>query len=136
MQSFRHPDGDLPLPEGFSAGYGRRATPVTCIQTALLRRRHNKGRRPQNSKEGPSPGKTLYSETGEVTETVEFSVSYSSEKGVPFVRVKAENRAFGVLAVANADVPAGKAGYLDAVAVREAKGTLDPVRISLGAVGR
>jgi len=35
----------------------------------------------------------------------------------------------GVLAVPNADPAAGKVGDLDAVAVGEAEGTLDPARI-------
>jgi hypothetical protein len=40
-------------------------------------------------------------------ETVEFSVSSASEKCMPFVRCKSENRSFGVPAVANADLTVG-----------------------------
>ena len=40
-------------------------------------------------------------------ETIEFSVSYASEKRLPFVRCKPENRPFGVPAVANTDLVIG-----------------------------
>ena len=40
-------------------------------------------------------------------ETVEFSVSYASEKRMPFVRCKPENRTFGVPAVAHTDLAIG-----------------------------
>jgi hypothetical protein len=40
-------------------------------------------------------------------ETVKFSVSYASEKCMPFVRCKPENRPLGVPAVANADSAIG-----------------------------
>ncbi len=40
-------------------------------------------------------------------ETIEFSVSYASEKRMPFVRCKPENRPFGVPAVANTDLVIG-----------------------------
>lgn len=61
-------------------------------------------------------------------EAVEFPVSRSAQEGTPFVRRKSENRAFGVLAVANTDLATGQACHLDAVAVGEAQGALDPVR--------
>jgi len=40
-------------------------------------------------------------------ETIEFTVSYATEKRVPFVRCKPENRPFGVPAVANTDLVTG-----------------------------
>jgi hypothetical protein len=40
-------------------------------------------------------------------ETIEFSVSRTSEKRMPFVRCKPENRPFGVPAVANTDLAIG-----------------------------
>ena|SRR6266851_1777081 len=40
-------------------------------------------------------------------ETVKFSVSCASEKRMPFVRCKSENRSFGVPAVANTDPAIG-----------------------------
>jgi hypothetical protein len=47
---------------------------------------------------------------------------------MPFVRGKPENRAVGVLAVANADPAARQVGHLDAVAVGKTQGALKPVR--------
>ena len=47
---------------------------------------------------------------------------------MPFARCKSENRAFGVLAVADTDLAGRQARYLDTVAVGETKGALDPVR--------
>jgi hypothetical protein len=44
----------------------------------------------------------------------------SSDKGAPFVRREPENGPLAVPAVTNADLTAVQAGYLDAVAVREA----------------
>ena len=52
-------------------------------------------------------------------ETIEFSVSYAAEKGVPFIGCKSENRPSGVPAVADADLAFGKARHLYAVAVGE-----------------
>jgi len=40
-------------------------------------------------------------------ETIEFSISYASEKRMPFVRCKPENRTFGVPAVADTDLVIG-----------------------------
>ena len=40
-------------------------------------------------------------------ETVKFSVSYASEKSMPLVRSKTENRTFGVPAIADADPTIG-----------------------------
>jgi len=64
-----------------------------------------------------------------LTETVELSVSDSSEESVPFFGGKSENRPVGVLAVANTDLVIWQACYLDAVAVGEAQGTLNPAGI-------
>ena len=61
-------------------------------------------------------------------ETIEFSVSDATEKRVPFVRGKLENRTFGVPAVANADLALGQARHFDAVAVGETQRTLHPAR--------
>jgi hypothetical protein len=61
-------------------------------------------------------------------ETIEFSVSRSAEERMPFVRGKPENRAFRVLAVTNTDHSVRQARHLDAVAVGETQGALDPVR--------
>ena len=52
----------------------------------------------------------------------------ASDKGAPFVRREPENGPFAVPAVTNADLTAVQAGYLDAVAVREAQRALDPGR--------
>lgn len=40
-------------------------------------------------------------------ETIEFPVPYASEKCVPFIWCKSENRSFGVPAVADTDLVAG-----------------------------
>jgi hypothetical protein len=48
---------------------------------------------------------------------------------MPFVWRKSEYRAFGVLAVADADAIIRQARHLDAVAVGETQGALGPVRI-------
>jgi len=40
-------------------------------------------------------------------ETIEFTVSYATEKRMPFVRRKPENRPFGVPAIANTDLVTG-----------------------------
>jgi hypothetical protein len=40
-------------------------------------------------------------------ETIEFSVSDATEESVPFIGRKSENRAFGVSAVADADLAIG-----------------------------
>jgi len=59
-------------------------------------------------------------------ETVEFSVSYASDKCMPFVRSELEDLLLGVPAVANADSAAGQGRHLDAVAVGETQRALDP----------
>jgi hypothetical protein len=61
-------------------------------------------------------------------ETVEFSVSCASEKSVPFVRRKSENRPFGVPAVAYTDLVTGQVRDLDAVTVGETQRALNPAR--------
>ena len=50
-------------------------------------------------------------------ETVEFPVSYASDKSMPLVRREPEDRPSGVPAVTNADLATGQARHLDAVAV-------------------
>jgi hypothetical protein len=60
---------------------------------------------------------------------VELSVSYASDKSVPFARCEPEHRAIRVLAVPNADLASRQAGHLDAVAIGETQTALDPVRI-------
>jgi hypothetical protein len=50
-------------------------------------------------------------------ETVEFPVSYASDKSMPLARREPEDRPFGVPAVTNADLATGQARHLDAVAV-------------------
>ena len=50
-------------------------------------------------------------------ETVEFPVSYASDKGMPLVRREPEDRPSGVPAVTNADLATGQARHLDAVTV-------------------
>jgi hypothetical protein len=57
---------------------------------------------------------------------VELAVLCTTEKGVPFTRSELEYGAGGVLGIAYADPAIGQAGNLDAVAVGEAQGTLDP----------
>jgi hypothetical protein len=59
-------------------------------------------------------------------ETVEFPVSYAAEKSMPLVRREPEDRPSGVPAIANADLAAGQARHLDAVAVRVTQRALDP----------
>jgi hypothetical protein len=61
-------------------------------------------------------------------EAVEFSLSYTAEKCVPFIRSKTENRPPGVPAVADTDLVIGQARHLDAVAVGETQRALNPVR--------
>jgi len=60
---------------------------------------------------------------------------YSAEECMPFVRCESEDRAFGVLAVPDTNLAAWQVGYLDAVAVRVAEGTLNPVRSWIGPYG-
>jgi hypothetical protein len=69
-------------------------------------------------------------------EAIEFSVSHTAEKRVPFVGCKSENRPSGVPAVADADLAFGKARYLYAVAVRETQRALNPVKTSTWPFGR
>jgi hypothetical protein len=52
-----------------------------------------------------------------LTETIEFSVSHSSEECVPFAGCELENRACGVLAVADSDLAFWQIRHLDAIAV-------------------
>src|SRR5689334_22753684 len=59
-------------------------------------------------------------------EVVELTVSGAAEKGVPFTWRELQYGTGGVLGVAHADPAVGQAGKLDAVAVGEAQGTLDP----------
>ena len=61
-------------------------------------------------------------------ETIEFPVSYASEKSMPFVRCKSENRPSGIPAVTHTDLAIGQVRYFDAVAVGETQGALNPVR--------
>jgi len=53
----------------------------------------------------------------ELTKAIEFSVPRSPQECSPFIRRKPENGAFGVLAVAHADIATGEACHFDAVAV-------------------
>lgn len=50
-------------------------------------------------------------------EAVKFPVSHASEKGMPLVRGKSENRPSGVPAVTDADAAIGEVCHLDAIAV-------------------
>src|SRR6516162_9914416 len=59
-------------------------------------------------------------------EAVELTVSCAAQKGMPFTRGELQHGPGGVLGVAHADPAVGQAGDLDAVAVTEAQGTLDP----------
>ena len=61
-------------------------------------------------------------------EPVELSVAHASKKCVPFARRETQDRARGILAVANPDLAVGDAGDLDAVAVGKTQGTLGPGR--------
>jgi len=61
-------------------------------------------------------------------ETIEFSVSCASEKRMPFIRCKSENRPLRVPAVADTDLAIGQVRHLDAVAVGETQRALNPVR--------
>jgi hypothetical protein len=61
-------------------------------------------------------------------ETVEFPVSYASEKSMPLVQREPEDRPPGVPAVTNADLATGKARHLDAVAVGVTQRALSPVK--------
>jgi hypothetical protein len=62
-------------------------------------------------------------------ELVELSVSYPSEKCVPFVRCEPENWTGSVLAVPDADLVPGQTCHLDTVTVGQAQGALSPVQI-------
>jgi hypothetical protein len=59
-------------------------------------------------------------------ETVEFPVSYATEKSVPLVRREPEDRPSGVPAVANTDHATGQARHFDAVAVGVTQRALNP----------
>ena len=61
-------------------------------------------------------------------EVVEFPVSRAAEKGMPFVRRESENRPVRIPAVSQADRATGQVRHLDAIAVGETKGALNPVR--------
>jgi hypothetical protein len=74
-------------------------------------------------------GDDTYRQRLSLTETIEFSFSHSSDKRMPLVRRKPQDRAFGVLAVANTDPAVRQVCHLDAVAVGEAQGALNPERI-------
>jgi hypothetical protein len=50
-------------------------------------------------------------------ETVELPASHASDESMPLIRREPEDRPCGVPAVANADIAAGQARHLDAVAV-------------------
>jgi hypothetical protein len=66
-------------------------------------------------------------------ECIELPVANATEKCVPLARSKAQDRTiFGVPAMANADLASWQVCYLDAVAVSEAEGTLDPARFGIG----
>ena len=68
-------------------------------------------------------------------ETIEFPVSYASEKSMPFVRCKSENRPFGIPAVTDTDLATGQVRYFDAVAVGETQGALNPVSTRTRSLG-
>jgi hypothetical protein len=51
-----------------------------------------------------------------LTETVKFAHSYSSDESVPFVWRESQDSAFDVLAVTDADPPAWHAGNFHTVA--------------------
>ena len=61
-------------------------------------------------------------------EAVEFSVSYASEKSMPFIRCKSEYRPLGIPAVADANLTFRQPCHFDAVAVGEAQRALNPER--------
>src|SRR5689334_3304403 len=61
-------------------------------------------------------------------EAVEFPVSHAAEKGMPFIRRERQDGPSGVSAVANADLAAGQARHLDAVAAGITQGAFGPVR--------
>src|SRR5215471_16906376 len=61
---------------------------------------------------------------------IEFPISHSAEKRLPFVWRKPQDRALGVLAVADAYLTARQVRHLYAVAVGKAQGALHPVRVT------
>jgi hypothetical protein len=63
--------------------------------------------------------------------SIEFSVSRPADEGMPFAWCESEKGAVGVLAVADADLAVWQACRLDAIAVGEAPGALDPVRAGI-----
>ena len=59
-------------------------------------------------------------------ETVEFPVSHATDKGMPLIRREPQDRPSGLPAVAHADLAAGQARHLDAVAVGITQRALNP----------
>lgn len=70
----------------------------------------------------------LTSAPSQLTETIEFSVAYPTEKRLPLVRRKPQDQALSVLAVADTYLTARQVRHLNAIAVGETQGALHPVR--------
>ncbi len=141
LEDAEEPCGRLhgqPFLSGALHGLNTRCHKATeCAAATVTEAVKKPGRIIRLSDPRPSPDRRLPEQDATVlcprrsyhTETIEFSVSHSSEERVPFARGKSENRTFGVLAVANTDLASRQARHLDAVAVGETQGTLNPVRI-------
>lgn len=65
----------------------------------------------------------------------EFPVLHSADESVPFAQGESENLVPRVFAVADADIPAGQVGDLDAAAVGETERTLDPTPVRVDSAG-
>jgi hypothetical protein len=62
---------------------------------------------------------------------VDFPEPRAADEGIPLSRREPQDRPLRAPAVANPDLPSGQVRCLDAVAVGEAEGTLDPSRAHL-----
>src|SRR5262249_29396337 len=92
----------------WKAGFGKRTAESGCRPT-------RKGRRWRSF----------------ATEGIELTASRCTEEGMPFRWREPENLAVSVLAVPDADLAIWQSRYLDAAAVAEAQGALDPVRAGI-----
>src|ERR1700757_1703361 len=85
----------------------------------------------------PSPGRSSGSASGlspcagMPADPVDFPEPRAGDEGIPLSRREPQDRPLRAPAVANPDLAFGQVRCLDAVAVGEAEGTLDPSRVHL-----
>src|SRR6516164_7606446 len=85
------------------------------------------------SRHRAAPGAPPGALTRRAAEPADFPEPRAADEGTPLSRRERQDRPVGILAVANSDLASGQARHLDAVAVGEAEGTLDPDRVHLPA---